>query len=91
MKSIYQENRIFIQEGLKFVTKILGLECVLTTGGTMELLSPMLHATQWDILLAVKVTFMQCKLYFMKDIIIINLKILVGILRTYETGITMGF
>ena len=90
MKSIYRENRILIQEGLKFVTKILGLDCVLTTGGTMELLFPMLHAIRWDILLAVKVKEYSAS-HFMKDIIIINLKILVGILRTYETGIAIGF
>ena len=70
MKSVYQENPVLIQEGLKSVTKILGLECVLTiaTGTTMELLSPMLHATQWDILLAVKVKEYSAS-YFMKDII----------------------
>ena len=63
MSSGYLENLVIIQEGLRFVTKILGLECVLTTiatgtfchGTTMNFLSPMLHATQWDILLAVKV------------------------------------
>ena len=62
MSSGYLENLVIIQEGLRFVTKILGLECVLTTiatvgttGTGMEFLSPMLHATQWDILLAVKV------------------------------------
>ena len=49
MKSIYQEHPVLIQEGLRFVTKILGLEYVLTTittGTTMKLLSSMLHAIQ---------------------------------------------
>ena len=55
----YLENLVIIQEGLRFVTKILGLEYVLTTittttGTTMEFLSPILHATKWDILLAMK-------------------------------------
>ena len=71
MKSVYQENPVLIQEGLRSVTKILGLECVLTTiatGTAMELLSPMLHATQWDILLVVKVKEYSAS-HFMKDII----------------------
>ena len=55
MKSVYWENPVLIQEGLRSVTKILGLDCVLTTGGTMKFLSPMLHATQWDILLVMEV------------------------------------
>ena len=71
MKSIYQEHPVLIQEGLRFVTKILGLEYVLTTittGTTMKLLSPMLHATQWDILLVVKVKEYSAS-HFMKDLI----------------------
>ena len=71
MKSVYRENPVLIQEGLRFVTKILGLECVLTTiatGTTMEFLPPMLHATQWDILLAVKVEVYSAS-HFMKDLI----------------------
>ena len=87
MKSVYQENPILIQEGLRFVTKILGLDCVLTTGGTMELLPPILHATQWDILLVVKVKEYSAN-YFMK---LIKLKIWVRILRIYEMGIAIGF
>ena len=69
MNSGYLENLVIIQEDLRFAIKILGLECVLTTittvGTTMNTtttyttkllsLSPMLHAAQWDILLAVKV------------------------------------
>ena len=71
MKSVYQEHPVLIQEGLRFVTKILGLEYVLTTiatGIAMKDPPPMLHATQWDILPAVKVKEYSAS-YSMKNII----------------------